>query len=89
MASLLVVNGTLDALVLRALQRTPMHSFEITSWLEERSSDSFEVEDSVASQALYRIERERIEAEWGVTALYEDGDGDPHRSAEIRVIERA
>ena len=44
MASLPVVKGTLDVLVLRALQWTPMHGFEITNWLEERSSNSLDVE---------------------------------------------
>jgi PadR family transcriptional regulator len=68
MASLAVVKGTLDVLVLRALQWTPMHGFEITSWLEERSANSLEVEDSAVYQALYRMEeRGLIEAEWGVT----------------------
>jgi transcriptional regulator len=68
MASLPVVKGTLDVLVLRALQWTPMHGFEITTWLEERSSNSLEVEDSAVYQALYRMEeRGLIEAEWGVT----------------------
>lgn len=68
MTSLSVVKGTLDVLVLRALQWTPMHGFEITNWLEERSSNSLDVEDSAVYQALYRMEeRGLIEAEWGVT----------------------
>jgi len=68
MASLPVVKGTLDVLVLRALQWAPMHGFEITSWLEERSANSLEVEDSAVYQALYRMEeRGLIAAEWGVT----------------------
>ena len=68
MTALPVVKGTLDVLVLRALQWAPMHGFEITSWLEERSANSLEVEDSAVYQALYRMEeRELIAAEWGVT----------------------
>jgi PadR family transcriptional regulator, regulatory protein PadR len=68
MASLPVVKGTLDVLVLKALLWAPMHGFEITSWLEERSSNSLDVEDSAVYQALYRMEeRGLIEAEWGVT----------------------
>jgi PadR family transcriptional regulator PadR len=68
MASLPVVKGTLDVLVLRALQWAPMHGFEITNWLEQRSSSALEVEDSAVYQALYRMEeRGLIEAEWGVT----------------------
>lgn len=68
MASLPVVKGTLDVLVLRALQWAPMHGFEITNWIEERSASALEVEDSAVYQALYRMEeRELIAAEWGVT----------------------
>jgi transcriptional regulator len=68
MASLPVVKGTLDVLVLRALQWAPMHGFEVMNWLEERSLNSLEVEDSAVYQALYRMEeRELIAAEWGVT----------------------
>jgi len=68
MASLPVVKGTLDVLVLKALLWAPMHGFEITNWLEERSSNSLDVEDSAVYQALYRMEeRGLIEAEWGVT----------------------
>jgi len=68
MASLPVVKGTLDVLVLKALLWAPMHGFEITSWLEERSANALEVEDSAVYQALYRMEeRGLIEAEWGVT----------------------
>ena len=68
MASLPVVKGTLDVLVLKALVWAPMHGFEITNWLEEHSSRSLDVEDSAVYQALYRMEeRKLIEAEWGVT----------------------
>ena len=31
-----LVKGTLDVLVLKALTWSPMHGFEVTSWLEER-----------------------------------------------------
>ena len=66
--SLPLVKGTLDVLVLKALSWTPMHGFEITSWLEEHSARDLEVNDSALYQALYRMEqRELIEAEWGVT----------------------
>ena len=32
-----VVKGTLDVLVLKALSWGPMHGFEVTTWLEDRS----------------------------------------------------
>ena len=66
--SLPVVKGTLDLLVLRALSWAPMHGFEITAWLEERSGGALAVEDSALYQALHRMEdRGLVRAEWGVT----------------------
>ncbi len=63
-----LVKGTLDVLVLRALAWGPMHGFEITAWLEERSDGALGVEDSALYQALHRMEeRGLVEAEWGVT----------------------
>ena len=63
-----VVKGTLDLLVLRALSWTPMHGFEIVSWLERAAKGSLEIEDSALYQALYRLEeRGLLETEWGVT----------------------
>jgi PadR family transcriptional regulator, regulatory protein PadR len=63
-----VVRGTLDVLVLKALSRTPLHGFEVTHWLEERSGGRLDVEDSALYQALYRLEeRGFVEASWGVT----------------------
>jgi transcriptional regulator len=62
------VKGTLDVLVLKALTWAPMHGFEITSWLEDRSGGALEVEDSALYQALYRLEaRGLVGADWGVT----------------------
>ena len=63
-----LVRGTLDLLVLRALSWGPMHGFEITSWLEERSAQMLEIVDSALYQAVARLEaRGLIEGEWGVT----------------------
>jgi transcriptional regulator len=64
-----LVKGTLDVLVLKALSWTPMHAFEIASWLEQRSGGHLNVEDAALMQALHRLEeRELVAAEWGVTA---------------------
>ena len=63
-----LVKGTLDALVLKALSWTPMHGFEITSWLEARSGGQLGVQDSALYQALHRLEeRGLVSAEWGIT----------------------
>ena len=63
-----LLKGTLDVLVLKTLSWTPMHAFEIASWLEERSTGRLVVEDAALLQALHRMEeRGLIAAEWGVT----------------------
>lgn len=68
MTRLPVLKGTLDLLVLRALSWTPMHGFEIVSWLERAGSGALELEDSALYQAVYRLEeRGLLQAEWGVT----------------------
>jgi PadR family transcriptional regulator, regulatory protein PadR len=63
-----LLKGTLDVLVLKTLSWGPMHGFEITSWLEERSGGRIGVTDAALLQALHRLEeRELVAAEWGTT----------------------
>jgi PadR family transcriptional regulator PadR len=63
-----LLKGTLDILVLKALSWGPMHGFEITAWIEDRSDQRLAVEDGALFQALHRMEERRlITAEWGVT----------------------
>jgi DNA-binding PadR family transcriptional regulator len=63
-----LLKGTLDVLVLKTLSWGPMHAFEITNWLEDRSSGRVEVDDAALLQALRRMEeRKLLAAEWGVT----------------------
>ena len=64
-----LLKGTLDVLVLKALSWTPMHGFEITTWLEGRSAGALGVQDSALYQALHRLEERGLAVdEWGVTA---------------------
>jgi len=63
-----LLKGTLDPLVLKTLSWSPMHAFEIATWLEERSSGRVEVDDAALLQSLHRLEvRRLIAAEWGMT----------------------
>lgn len=63
-----LVKGTLDLLVLKALNWGPMHGFEVTEWLEQRSNGALDVDDSALYQALYRLEqRGFVNADWGTT----------------------
>ncbi len=64
----MIAKGTLDVLVLRALSWAPMHGFEITSWLEERTHGALGIDDSALYQALHRMEeRAWVSTEWGIT----------------------
>src|SRR5918999_6609621 len=68
LAPMALLKGTVDVVVLKALSWGPMHAFEITSWLEERSGGRLNVEDAALMQALHRLEeRGLLAADWGVT----------------------
>ena len=63
-----LLKGTLDVLVLKTLSWGPMHGFEITRWLEDRSGGRLDITDAALLQALHRLEaRGLLDAEWGVT----------------------
>ena len=63
-----LLKGTLDVLVLKTLSWGPMHAFEITKWLEDRSGGRLSIEDAALMQALHRLEeRDILAAEWAIT----------------------
>ena len=63
-----IVKGSLDILILKTLTWGPMHGFEITRWIEDRSGQLFAVDDSALYQSLHRMEeRGWIASEWGVS----------------------
>lgn len=60
--------GTLDLLVLKTLERGPMHGWGITLHIEEISDALLRVEEGSLYPALHRMEQEGwISAEWGVS----------------------
>jgi transcriptional regulator len=55
-------------LVLKALSTGRMHGFAIALWLEEHSSGSIDLDDSITYQVLHRLEGKGwVDAEWTVT----------------------
>ena len=65
-----LLQGTLDALVLKTLSWGSRHGYAIARWLEERSADTIKVEEGSLYPALYRMERKGwIEASWGMSEL--------------------
>ncbi len=63
-----VLQGTLDVLVLKSLQRGPMHGWAITEWLDARSDNVLQVNQGSLYPALYRLERQKlVGSEWRTT----------------------
>ena len=63
-----LLQGTLDMLVLKALQLGPMHGWGITQLLEQGSKHLLQVGQGSLYTALYRLERQHfIASEWGTS----------------------
>lgn len=63
-----VLQGTLDMLVLRAVQLEPMHGWGIADRIEQWSEHVLQLGQGTLYPALYRLERQGlIDSEWRVT----------------------
>ena len=63
-----VLQGTLDMLVLKALQLEPMHGWGITERIEQWSEHVLQLGQGTLYPALYRLEHQDfIRSEWRVT----------------------
>ena len=63
-----VLQGTLDMLVLRAVQLEPMHGWGIAERLEQWSEQILQLGQGTLYPALYRLERQGlIESKWRIT----------------------
>jgi PadR family transcriptional regulator, regulatory protein PadR len=63
-----LLQGTLDMLVLKALQLEPMHGWCITERIEQWSERVLQLGQGSLYPALYRLERQGlIRSEWKVT----------------------
>jgi transcriptional regulator len=60
-----LLQGTLDLIVLRALEFGPIHGYGVAALVRERTSGELAVEDAALYQALHRLDRQGlIDAEW-------------------------
>ena len=63
-----LLQGTLDMLILKALQLEPMHGFGISVRIRQMSDEVLQVEQGSLYPALYRLEDQGwITAEWGTS----------------------
>jgi PadR family transcriptional regulator PadR len=64
-----LLQGTLDMLVLKALQLEPMHGWGITERIQQWSESVLQLGQGTLYPALYRLERQDlIRSEWKITA---------------------
>jgi PadR family transcriptional regulator len=77
-----LLQGTLDLLVLKALQLEPLHGFGVAKRIQQLSSDVLRIEEGSLYPALYRLEeRGWISADWGTS--------DNNRRAKYYALTRA
>ena len=63
-----LLQGTLDMLILKAVEKEPVHGFGISVRLREISRDVLQVEQGSLYPALYRLEEAGlIRSEWGLS----------------------
>ena len=64
----MLLQGTLDLLILHALQRGAMHGYAIAQTIHLLSDEVLKVEEGSLYPALYRLELDgAISGEWGVS----------------------
>ena len=67
-STLALMQGTVDLLILRALQQGPAHGYEVSRWVRQRTHAVLKLEDAALYQALHRLEdRGWIDSEWGLS----------------------
>jgi PadR family transcriptional regulator PadR len=66
--TLTLLQGTVDLLILKALQQGPAHGYSVTRWVRDRTDGVIAMEDAALYQALHRLEaRGWVASEWGLS----------------------
>jgi len=67
-ASIDLLQGTLEFLILRTLNWGPQHGFGVAKWIRTVTDDRLKIEDGALYPALHRMEQKGwITAEWTLT----------------------
>jgi transcriptional regulator len=68
MAGSNLFTGTLDLLILKALQGGPLHGYAIGRWIRETGGGPLQVEEGALYPALHRLKKAGLlAADWGRT----------------------
>jgi PadR family transcriptional regulator, regulatory protein PadR len=67
-STLSLMQGTVDLLILKALQNGPGHGYTVSRFVRERTDGVLQMEDAALYQALHRLEHKGwITSEWGLS----------------------
>lgn len=65
---MVLLQGTLDVLMLRALADGPRHGYAVARFVHERTRGALQIEDAPLYKALRRLEAAGcVDAEWGAS----------------------
>ena len=60
-----LIPGTLEMLILKALDRGPQHGYGVAEWIEQTSNQVLKVEEGALYPALHRLERKGwLDSKW-------------------------
>jgi PadR family transcriptional regulator PadR len=63
-----LIQGTLEMLILRALNRGAMHGYGVAEWIHQTSQQVLKVEEGALYPALHKLElRGLLSASWGTS----------------------
>jgi transcriptional regulator len=63
-----LLRGTLDVLVLKALEEESRHGYDVARWVRRTTDGALEVEDGALYTSLHRMQKRGwVEAEWGLS----------------------
>lgn len=63
-----LLRGTVDMLLLRALQGGPRHGYGLADWVRTTTDEALTIDDGALYTALHRMEaRGFVRSEWGIS----------------------
>ena len=63
-----VLQGTLDVLVLKALDHGTNHGYGVAAWIRDTTDEALQIEDGALYTALHRLEKHGLlTSGWGVS----------------------
>jgi transcriptional regulator len=63
-----LLQGTLDVMILKALQGRALHGYAVSRWIKRAADDVLTVEEGALYPALHRLQRKGlVQSEWGVS----------------------